>query len=37
LRQIEEKRARGKGMSNDEFEYNKELLKEIAAKKRDLR
>lgn len=37
LKQIEEKRARGKGMSQDEFEYNKELLKEIAAQKKELR
>ena len=37
LRQIEEKRANGRGMTNDEFEFNKELLKEIASKKKEMR
>ena len=37
LRQIEEKRANGKGMTADEFEFNKELLKEIASKKKEMR
>ena len=35
--QIEEKRARGKGMTQDEFDYNKNLLKEIAYKGKELR
>eukprot|EP00349_Pseudokeronopsis_sp_Brazil_P007424 CAMPEP_0202962932 /NCGR_PEP_ID=MMETSP1396-20130829/6950_1 /ASSEMBLY_ACC=CAM_ASM_000872 /TAXON_ID= /ORGANISM="Pseudokeronopsis sp., Strain Brazil" /LENGTH=81 /DNA_ID=CAMNT_0049683771 /DNA_START=1313 /DNA_END=1558 /DNA_ORIENTATION=- len=37
LQQIEEKKARQKGMTKDEFEFNKELLKEIATKKSELR
>ena len=37
LRQIEEKKAREKGMTNDEFEFNKDLLKEIASKRKELR
>lgn len=37
LKQIEEKRAKDKGMTNDEFEFNKDLLKEIASKRKDLR
>ena len=35
--QIEEKRAKTKGMSNDEFELNKDLLKKIAAETKDLK
>ena len=37
LRQIEEKKAKGKGMSREEFDFNKELLKEIVTKKDELR
>ena len=37
LQQIEEKRLRTKGMTNDEFEFNKDLLKEIATKRKDLK
>ncbi|CDW79528.1 UNKNOWN [Stylonychia lemnae] len=36
-KQIEEKKARGKGMTNDEFEFNKDLLKEIVTKGKQLR
>ena len=36
LMQIEEKRVKGKGMTKEEFDFNKDLLKEIAVKKRDL-
>ncbi len=35
--QIEEKKAKAKGMTNDEFELNKDLLKKIAAETKDLR
>lgn len=37
LRQIDEKKAREKGMTSDEFEFNKDLLKEIASKRKELR
>ena len=37
LKQIEDKRAKGKGMTKDEFELNKDLLKEIVTKKNELR
>ena len=37
LRQIEEKRLRTKGMSLEEFELNKDLLKEIAGKRKELK
>ena len=35
--QIEEKKAKAKGMTSDEFELNKDLLKKIAAETKDLR
>ena len=37
LKQIEEKRLRTKGMSVEEFEFNKDLLKEIASKRKELK
>ena len=33
---MEENRMRGKGMTKDEFDFNKDLLKEIVQKKSDL-
>ena len=33
---MEENRLKGKGMTKDEFDYNKDLLKEIVQKKGDL-
>ena len=35
--QIEEKRLKTKGMSYEEFELNKDLLKEIASKRKELK
>ena len=37
LQQIEEKRARQKGMTKDEFEMNRALLSEISSKKQSLK
>lgn len=37
FKQIEDKKARKKGMSLEEFQYNKDLLTEIVTKKKDLR
>jgi membrane protease subunit (stomatin/prohibitin family) len=36
LDQIEEKRQRTKGMTIDEFDFNKDLLKEIIHKKKEI-
>jgi hypothetical protein len=33
---MDEKRGRGKGMSYDEFDYNKDLLREIINKKKEV-
>lgn len=37
MQQIEEKKGKAKGMSHEEFELNKDLLKEIITKKKDLK
>lgn len=36
LSQIEANRNKNKGMTKEEFDFNKDLLKEIATKKHDL-
>ena len=37
LKLIEDKKAKAKGMSNEEFQLNKDLLSEIVIKKKELR